>query len=97
MGHGTLNVRGLPPIKITLLVGLKANLISICQLCDQDMIILFTKNEVNIWNDEQKMINLGRKSVDKCYMVSMSDTAKKSSFKMTCPFLNIVWDKLCLL
>ncbi|KAG9460048.1 hypothetical protein H6P81_004556 [Aristolochia fimbriata] len=44
IGIGELNVKGLPKLKNVLLVnGLKANLISISQLCDQNLYVNFTK------------------------------------------------------
>ncbi|KAG9459176.1 hypothetical protein H6P81_003684 [Aristolochia fimbriata] len=44
IGIGELNVKGLPKLKNVLLVnGLKVNLISISQLCDQNLYVNFTK------------------------------------------------------
>ena len=46
LGLGSLNVLGLPKLRDVLFVGgLKANLISINQLCDQDLFVKFTKDK----------------------------------------------------
>ncbi|KAI3463760.1 hypothetical protein Pfo_020423 [Paulownia fortunei] len=45
LGKGTLDVKGLPRLKNVLLIeGLKTNLISISQLCDQSLFVHFTKD-----------------------------------------------------
>ena len=45
-GLGSVNVPGLTKLRDILLVdGLKANLISIGQLCDQDLFVKFTKDK----------------------------------------------------
>ncbi|KAI3462422.1 hypothetical protein Pfo_019085 [Paulownia fortunei] len=45
LGKGTLDVKGLPRLKNVLLIeGLKINLISISQLCDQNLFVHFTKD-----------------------------------------------------
>lgn len=47
VGNGKLNVSSLPVLDNILLVeGPKSNLISIRQLCDQDMIVTFTKKRL---------------------------------------------------
>ena len=46
LGLGSFNVHGLPKLKDVLRVdGLKANLISISQLCDQDLFVKYTKDK----------------------------------------------------
>ena len=46
VGKGTLNVEGLPNLtKVFLVEGLKANLVSISQLCDEGLMVRFTKDE----------------------------------------------------
>lgn len=44
VGMGTLNVEGMPKLKNVLHIeGMKANLISISQLCDEDLLVYFDK------------------------------------------------------
>ena len=45
LGSGSLNVLGLPKLRDVLIIdGLKSNMISISQLCDQDLFVRFTKD-----------------------------------------------------
>ena len=49
LGRGLLDVPGLPKLEDVLLVeGLKANLISISQFCDQDLFVKFTKGTCTV-------------------------------------------------
>ncbi|CAA0832638.1 Unknown protein, partial [Striga hermonthica] len=55
LGIGCLNVPGLPKLKNVLLVqNLKANLLSISQLCDQGLYVNFTKTQCHVSDQENK-------------------------------------------
>ena len=70
LGRGTLNVDGLPKLKNVLFVeGLKANLISISQLCDQELFVSFSKNECRVLDKEENCVMEGSRSSDNCYML----------------------------
>ena len=65
MGIGILNVTGLPPLsKVLLVQGLKANLISISQLCDQKLNVSFTKDRCIVKDNLNKVIMEGIRSSD---------------------------------
>ena len=54
VGSGSLNVPSLPKLRDVLLIdGLKANLISISQLCDQDLFVRFI-NDICIVLDQDQ-------------------------------------------
>ena len=66
-----MNVSGLPVLDNILLVdGLKANLISISQLCDQDLTVTFTKNDCKVTREDNSVFMKGLRSPDNCYMWS---------------------------
>ncbi|KAI3453478.1 hypothetical protein Pfo_010141 [Paulownia fortunei] len=68
IGKGTLNVNGLPILRNVLHVErLKANLISISQLCDQNLLVRFNKDSGQVFDDSNKCILKGRRSSDNCY------------------------------
>ena len=57
LGKGTLDVEGLSRLKSVLHVeGLKENLISISQLCDQNLLVKFIKNTCKVLNDSQECV-----------------------------------------
>ena len=57
LGKGTLNNDGLLRLNSVLHVkGLKANLISISQLCDQNLFVKFTKNNCKVFNTFEKCV-----------------------------------------
>ncbi|KAG9445159.1 hypothetical protein H6P81_016499 [Aristolochia fimbriata] len=63
VGRGDLNVQGLPKLKNVLLVdGLKANLISISQLCDQNLHVKFTKDGCQVMDDKHISILEGTRT-----------------------------------
>jgi hypothetical protein len=47
--------------------GLKANLLSISQFCDNDLVVQFSKNECNIFDNCEKWLMRGEMTVDNCY------------------------------
>ncbi|XP_057790804.1 uncharacterized protein LOC131007909 [Salvia miltiorrhiza] len=70
VGTGTLNVPGMPKLKNVMLVeGLKANLISISQLCDEQMTVIFDKDKCIVKDGDEEYIS-GKRSSDNCYIVS---------------------------
>ncbi|KAG9444907.1 hypothetical protein H6P81_016247 [Aristolochia fimbriata] len=73
VGKGDLNVQGLPKLKNMLLVdGLKANLISISQLCDQNMYVKFTKDGCKVMDEENISVLEGTRTCDNCYKLILS-------------------------
>ncbi|XP_062086925.1 uncharacterized protein LOC133793633 [Humulus lupulus] len=68
LGIGTLDFDGLPRIKGILLVeGLKANLLSISQICDQGFMVNFDKENCVVVNQDGEEILEGYRSRDNCY------------------------------
>jgi hypothetical protein len=47
--------------------GLKANLLSISQFCDDDLVVQFSKKECNIFNNNGKWLMGGERTSDNCY------------------------------
>ena len=80
LGRGLLDVPRLPKLKDVLLVeGLKANLISISQLCDQDLFVKFTRGKCTVMDLSNQCIMEGTRSSDNYYLLSSSDTRYRSS------------------
>ena len=53
LGKGTVEILGLPMLKDVLYIkGLKANLLSITQICDEDFIVQFSKKGCIIIDEE---------------------------------------------
>ena len=59
--------------------GLATNLISISQLCDQNLLVKFTKNTCKVFNDSQECVLEGARTVDNCYKLLQSHTCHKTS------------------
>jgi hypothetical protein len=47
--------------------GLKANFLSISQLCDDDLVVQFFKKECNIFDNNGKWLMGGERTSDNCY------------------------------
>jgi hypothetical protein len=47
--------------------GLKANLLSINQFCDNDLVVQFSKTECNIFDSNGKWLIGGERTADNCY------------------------------
>ena len=63
-GKGTVEIPGLPLLKDVLYIkGLKANLLSITQICDEDFLVQFSKKRCVIIDEE------GNRTTDNCYGV----------------------------
>jgi hypothetical protein len=54
--------------------GLKTNLLSINQICDDDLVVQFSKKECNIFNSKGEWIMGGLRTIDNCYRVEPSTT-----------------------
>ena len=67
-GKGTISLPGLPDITTVLYVeGLRVNLLSISQICDQDFIVLFSKGKCFVLNEPGKKLISGVHTLDNCY------------------------------
>ncbi|KAG9442590.1 hypothetical protein H6P81_018444 [Aristolochia fimbriata] len=66
LGSGTLALEGIPSLADVLLVkGLKANLISISQLCDQNLVVHFTKEGCCVSDSKNHSVLKGARMHDK--------------------------------
>ncbi|XP_024011253.1 uncharacterized protein LOC112086523 [Eutrema salsugineum] len=59
-------------VNVYLVQGLKANLISISQLCDEGLIVIFTNKGCRAVNDDGQIILAGERSGNNCYMWNKS-------------------------
>ena len=67
-GKGIISLPGLPDITNVLYVeGLKVNLLSISQICDQDFMVLFSKGKCLVMNESGKKLISGVRTLDNCY------------------------------
>ncbi|XP_073130814.1 uncharacterized protein [Henckelia pumila] len=81
VGKGTLNVEGFPKIHNILHVeGLNANLISISQLCDDDLHVKFDKNICEVFDNTNRWVITDTRSVDNCYQLGEELACRHSKF-----------------
>ncbi|KAH6779529.1 hypothetical protein C2S52_010766 [Perilla frutescens var. hirtella] len=81
LGRGYLNVEGMPNLEDVLLVeGLKANLIGIIQLCDQGLLVHFTRDKCLVKNKKCVLLIDGDRSRDNCYLLNMKGNYFKTQF-----------------
>ena len=67
-GKGIISLPGLPDIANILYVeGLKVNLLSIIQICDQDFMVLFSKGKCLVMNESGKKLISDVCTLDNCY------------------------------
>ena len=67
-GKGTISLPGLPDIANVLYVeGLKVNLLSVSQICDQDFMVLFSKGKCHVLNEFGKKLISSVHILDNCY------------------------------
>ena len=67
-GKGTISLPGLPDIANMLYVeGLKVNLLSISQICDQDFMELFSKGKCLVLDEPGKKLISGVRTLNNCY------------------------------
>ena len=70
LGKGTIEILGLPLLKDILYIkGLKENLLSITQICDDDFLVQFSKKGCIIINEEGIQVLKGNRTTDNCYGV----------------------------
>ncbi|KAI3470733.1 hypothetical protein Pfo_027396 [Paulownia fortunei] len=70
LDKGMLDVKGLPRLKNVLLIeGLKIKLISISQLCDQNLFVHFTKDLYQVFDDTNCYVMTGKRSAGNCYLL----------------------------
>ena len=71
LGKGNLFVPSSPKLTNEWLVeGLKTNLISINQLCDQNLFVRFAKNKCLVVDESEKSIMEGVRLPNKCYLLT---------------------------
>ena len=77
---GIISLLGLPHIANVLYVeGLRVNLQSISQICDQDFMVLFFKGKCLVMNESGKKLISGVRTLDNCYgLVPDADTVYNS-------------------
>ena len=83
LGKRTLLADGLPKLKNVLHVeGLKTNLMSISQLCDQKLNVKFTKDNCKVLNKSGEIILEGSRLSDNCYKLIHSYTCHTTSLNI---------------
>nr|GEV34850.1 retrovirus-related Pol polyprotein from transposon TNT 1-94 [Tanacetum cinerariifolium] len=70
-GYSSVNCNGITFTKVAYVNGLKHNLISICQLCDANFKVLFTKTQESIFNEKDKVVFIAPRRRD-VYVIEMS-------------------------
>ena len=92
LGKGTLNVEGFPRLKNVLHVeGLKANLISISQICDSNLHVNFSRDKCFVMNEFGNCVLEGTRSLDNCYTLSQSYTFHNENIEESA---NVIIDNL---
>ena len=67
---GTIDIPGLPLLTNVLYIkGLKVNLLSITQICDEDFLVQFSKKGCLILSEECVQVLKGLRTTDNCYDV----------------------------
>ena len=75
LGSDSLKVPSMPKLENVLLVdGLKVNLISISQLCDDNLFDQFTKESYLVINNSKLCVLKEKRSPDNCYLLTLSRT-----------------------
>ena len=78
-----IDIPGLPMFEdVWFMDGLKANLLSISQICDNGMNVLFTKYECEILDERGDCICVGIRTTDNCYSITPSINHKCYSVKI---------------
>jgi hypothetical protein len=68
IGKGIIDIPSLGTSQEALYVeGLKANLLSISQFCDNDLVVQFSKKECNIFDSSGKWLMGEKRTADNCY------------------------------
>ena len=69
VSKGTLNVPGLPNLTdVWLVEGMKANLISISQLCDHELFVRFNTKQCLVVDESDTCVIEGVRLTDNCYL-----------------------------
>ena len=67
-GNGIISLPKLPDIANVLYVeGLRVNLLSMSQICDQDFMVLFLKRKCLVMDESRKKLISGVRTLDNCY------------------------------
>ena len=75
LGRGSLKVPSIPKLENVLLVdGLKVNLISISQLCNDNLFVRFTKESCLVTNNSTFYVLKQKRSLDNCYLLTFLGT-----------------------
>ena len=70
LGKGTIEIPGLPLFEDVLYIKrLKANLLSITQICDEDFLVQFSKKGCVIIDEEGIQVLERNRTIDNCYGV----------------------------
>ena len=70
LGKGTVDIPRLPLLTNALYIkGLKVNLLSITQICDEDFLVQFSNKGCLILNEEGVQVLKGLRTADNCYGV----------------------------
>ena len=84
LGKGTLNVEGFPKLDNVLHVeDLKANLLSISQICYQNLFVNFDRNKCCVLDVDGNCILEGHRSSDHCYKLASSIVCHKTTLDDT--------------
>ena len=71
MGIGSLIISGLSKLKNVLLVkGLIVNLISVSQICDENLLVQFTKDKCMVHNQNHCRIMEGKRTSNNYYLLT---------------------------
>ena len=82
-GIGIVDIPGLPVFEdVRYVDGLKANLLSISQICDNGLNVLFTKYECEILDGGGDCMCVGVRTADNCYGLTPSISNKCFSVKI---------------
>ena len=79
-GKGIISLPGMPDIANVLYVeGLRVNLLSISQICNQEFMVLFSKGKFLVMDESGKKLISGVRTLDNCYgLVPDADIACNS-------------------
>ncbi|GJZ37097.1 ribonuclease H-like domain-containing protein [Tanacetum coccineum] len=94
-GYGSVNCNGITFTKVAYVNGLKHNLISISQLCDDNFKVLFTKNQGTIFNQNNEVVLIAPRRRD-VYIIDMTSYKEESNacfFAKASPSINWLWHK----
>ena len=82
-GKGIIFLLGVPNIANVLYVeGLKVNLLSIIQICDQDSMVLFSKGKCLVLNESGEQLISGIQTLDNCYGLLLDAECLCNSIQM---------------